>query len=563
MDATRRTEVDGVPVLLAPGAGPMRAGLVFRVGRADETAPTAGVTHLVEHLALHRHGGPGHDTNGMTGMTTTQFVAQGTPESVAAFLRDVCAGLRELPLDRLAVERRILGTEEENRADSVSQPLAVYRYGARDYGLAGLPEWGIHALTAEQVAEWARARFNRANAVLWIAGDDLPPELRLDLPDGQRWPLPSESSALPVTPAWFTGAAPAVVMDAPVPRTRASAAYASLLQRALFRQLRQDRGLSYTAAAAYTTDGRPHAFVTAVADGRPEQLGEVVDGFLAEVHRLAGTEADPAELEAVRTRELTALDRPDAEANLLPRRAVDLVCGYASPTTAELADGFRSLTAADVREVAAGVERSALLMVPRAAMRRSPAGFEAAPTLSRFAVTGTRHRSRIDPDTALVVGADGVSLIRPHGPSTVLFADCVAALRFPDGARHLIGPDAIGVSIEPTLFAAPKDLTSRIDAALPPHLLIDLPPRSDDAIPRPSRTTGLRARVRRLTGPARTRFDRFAMHRGGAKRTLLNIALTLAALVLAIIVTVTSQRPSGWLAVGGLAVFTWRRWYRR
>ncbi|WP_433074383.1 insulinase family protein [Dactylosporangium sp. CA-052675] len=451
MPATRRTEIDGVPVLLAPGGGPMRAGLVFRVGRADETAVTGGITHLVEHLALHRQGGLGHDANGLTGMTTTQFVTQGTPESVAAFLREVCAGLRELPLDRLGVEQRILGTEADNRADSVSQPLAVYRYGARDYGLAGLPEWGIHSLTAAQVAEWARTRFNRANAALWIAGDNIPPGLRLDLPDGDRWPLPPESSALPVTPAWFTGAAPAVVMNAPVPRTRAAAAYARLLDRALFRQLRQDRGLSYTAAAAYTTDGRPHAYVTAVADGRPAQLGEVLDDFLAEVHRLATTEADPAELEAVRARELAVLERADADANLLPRRATDLLCGYDAPTTAELIGGFRSLAAADVREAAAAAERSALLMAPRTGLGRPPAGFEAAPSYSRFAVTGTRHRSRTDPDTVLVVGADGVSVVRPHAPSTVLFTECVAALRFPDGARHLIGPDAIAVQIEPTL----------------------------------------------------------------------------------------------------------------
>lgn len=56
MSTTRRIEVDGIPVLLAPSAGQMRAGLMFRVGRADETLATNGVTHLVEDLAPHRHG---------------------------------------------------------------------------------------------------------------------------------------------------------------------------------------------------------------------------------------------------------------------------------------------------------------------------------------------------------------------------------------------------------------------------------------------------------------------------------------------------------------------------
>nr|WP_117212210.1 insulinase family protein [Allorhizocola rhizosphaerae] len=30
----------------------MAAGLVFRVGQADETLATHGISHLVEHLAL-------------------------------------------------------------------------------------------------------------------------------------------------------------------------------------------------------------------------------------------------------------------------------------------------------------------------------------------------------------------------------------------------------------------------------------------------------------------------------------------------------------------------------
>ena len=46
----RETEVDGVPTLLAPRNGPLAAGLTFRVGQADETLATAGITHLLEHL---------------------------------------------------------------------------------------------------------------------------------------------------------------------------------------------------------------------------------------------------------------------------------------------------------------------------------------------------------------------------------------------------------------------------------------------------------------------------------------------------------------------------------
>ncbi|WP_426504981.1 M16 family metallopeptidase [Dactylosporangium sp. McL0621] len=552
----RPAEVDGVPVLLAPYAGPMRAGLMFRVGRADETAATAGVTHLVEHLALHNQGGLEHDTNGMTGLTTTQFVTQGRPEAVAAFLHAVCAGLRALPLERLDVERQILRTEAEHRSEPMGVALALYRYGARGYGLPALPEWGTHRLTADDVAEWARTRFTRANAVLWIAGGDLPPGLRLDLPAGERHPLPPETSALPVTPAWFAQPIPAVVLEAPAPRTRAAAAYARLLERALFRELRQERGLSYVATAAYTTDGRPQARVTAMADGRPERLREVRDGFLAEVRRLATDDVPPEELEHVREHGLAALDRPDAEARLLPQRATSLLCGQSGGTADELRAGLRALTAADVRTVGAGVQRSALLMTPRLGLG-PPAGFEPAPTGSRFAVTGARHRSRAEPDTVLVLGADGVSVVRPEGPSTVLYDECVALLRFPDGGRNLLGPDGVGVPIEPALFRLPGDLPARLDAAVPASVHVDLPER--DETPRPPRTAGPRARARSAALAARVRWDRSALARGGLRRAGTPAALLLAGTASGVLAVALHARPLAWLAAVPFAVLLYRR----
>ncbi|MBT2467655.1 hypothetical protein J7E97_07175 [Streptomyces sp. ISL-66] len=108
------TTVDGVRTLLAhqPGPGPVTAGLLFRVGRADETLATSGITHLVEHLALHRHvppGDPHHD--GATAPAHTGFQVTGTPAEVVAYLNGVCASLRDLPVERLETEKEILRTE--------------------------------------------------------------------------------------------------------------------------------------------------------------------------------------------------------------------------------------------------------------------------------------------------------------------------------------------------------------------------------------------------------------------------------------------------------------------
>src|ERR1700745_2959007 len=46
------TEVDGVPLFWADAPGRGAAGLLFRVGRADESLAGAGVTHLVQELVL-------------------------------------------------------------------------------------------------------------------------------------------------------------------------------------------------------------------------------------------------------------------------------------------------------------------------------------------------------------------------------------------------------------------------------------------------------------------------------------------------------------------------------
>ncbi|MFF5228358.1 hypothetical protein [Dactylosporangium sp. NPDC000521] len=81
---------------------------------------------------------------------------------------------------------------------------------------------------------------------------------------------------------------------------------------------------------------------------------------------------------------------------------------------------------------------SALLMLPRG-VELPPAGFEAAPQLSRFSVGGKRLRSKVDPEVALVHATDGVSFNTPPGPATVLYDECVALLRWPDGARRLLG----------------------------------------------------------------------------------------------------------------------------
>ena len=127
-------EVDGVPVFWADLEGPLRAGLSFRVGRADETLARGGITPVVEHLVLHRIGQPLHAYQGQVESVVTTFATEGDEAAVSRFFETVCGSLVDLPFDRLGLERQVLAAEASTRSRHVADPLLPWRYGAATYG---------------------------------------------------------------------------------------------------------------------------------------------------------------------------------------------------------------------------------------------------------------------------------------------------------------------------------------------------------------------------------------------------------------------------------------------
>ncbi|GAA4987905.1 M16 family metallopeptidase [Kitasatospora paranensis] len=476
------TEVDGIETVLAPMSGPLRAGLMFRVGRADETLATAGITHLVEHLALHRHGLADFHYNGATAATETHFLVQGTPAEVVSYLNGVCAALRDLPLDRLDVEKEILRTEAAGRGTGSRLPL--WRHGAQSYGLLAFPEFGLHRIGAEEVTDWAAEWFTRQNCVLWITADELPEGLSLTLPEGERRAAPEATSALPQSPAYFTGEEAGVVLHAVVERSTAAQVFADLLGRALFRELRQEGGLSYQAAGDYSPRDGGSAVVTAVADALPAKREAVLGGFVDVLAALRMGRIEPAELDSVRNRALEELNSHETEAAGLPGLARDLLLGRPAVDRDRARAAVEALTVADMRRVAGEVWDAALLMTP-SGTSADWAGFHAAPTTSGERVAGRHWPSLAREGFGIVIGDDGVSMVGPDGQATVRYDACAAVLTLPDGARRLIGTDAITVDVEPTLYGIPAGEIARIDAALPPTAVVPLPARSADRIPQP------------------------------------------------------------------------------
>lgn len=476
--------VDGVPVLLAHQPGPVTAGLVFRVGRADETLATSGITRLVRHLALHRlgPGDPPDEDGPAPAATFTRFQVTGTPAEVAAHLNAVCAALRDLPVEPLETLKEIL-----RPAPTAPDPVgrsAQWRYGSRSYGLTGYAEVGLPHLTAEQVRDWARTRFTAGNAVLWITGDAVPEGLDLALPAGGRRPAPEATSALPALPARFPGDVGSVTLTSVLPRSTAASLFTELLGRELVRELHHDGGHAYAAAAQYLPRDAASATVVAHAEALPQHRDAMAGAFVDVLAKLRAGRIDPSDLEAVRASALARLDTPGLAAARLPARAADLLLDRPHRTVAEERAELEAVTAEALHGVAHALWAGTLLRAPRGSA--DGAGLAAAPTGSTQTVSGRAYPALDDPGTVLSVAAEGVGLAGPAGRITVRYAECSLMQAYPDGARHLVGHDGFTLTVEPTRFGIAAAELAPLDAGVPPSARIAMPPRPPARVPRPT-----------------------------------------------------------------------------
>jgi len=479
------TTVTGIPTLLAPREGLVTGGLMFRVGRSDETLATAGITHLVEHLALYPQNLSDVHHNGQTARTYTLFHATGTPEDVVAFLDGVCAALRDLPLHRLPTEKEILRTEAARRNDHSSlDALSLWRYGLQGPGLLGSAEEGLTLVGPDDVADWARTWFTRDNAILFVTGATLPDGLDLTLPTGRRMPVATPDELLPNKPAWFRGPGGGVIVDALVPRSAPSMLFSRVAQRVLFRELRQEGGLSYTVDCGYEPVDADRARVSLFADALPEKEDAVVGGMVDALAAMRAGHIDRADLDAARTLLHKETTGPDRGAAMLPSLAYNLLVGSRIQHPDDLRAEQDAVTLDDVVAVAELVWDDALAQVPRVGL--DWAGFTAAPLWSAAEVSGDAYPHLAEEGVALVLGPEGVSMRTPGGAVTVHYEDCVLMSAVPDGGRLLAGRDGFRIAVEPTLYRGltPTIVAAEIDPRVPSHLVQHRSPRPEDQIPR-------------------------------------------------------------------------------
>lgn len=279
--AISRSEIDGIPAFSVDGPRPFTAVLEFRVGLYDERLPERGITHLVEHLALFAQREAEIVFNGSVGPHLTTFWAQGHPDEVGAFLRDVAGSIHDLPFDRLAIEAEVLQREETMAGWSYPERLLWSYFGPFGPGAASASQFGLSWLGPEEIASWATRHFTRDNAAIVIVGEPSK-SWGLDLPSGEavHYRVPERVRRAPEKPTLFEtqdqGVTWAALMNDRKGTVEPELTIAlEIISKRLQDRLRHDLGQTYSVFQGWQRLDEDHLIASHGFDADPQQSREV------------------------------------------------------------------------------------------------------------------------------------------------------------------------------------------------------------------------------------------------------------------------------------------------
>lgn len=475
-------ELDGVPVLAADPAmgGHLQATLLFGVGRADETILNAGITHLIEHLALTDVRHRPYYWNGSVTAVSTRFVVRGSPADITSFLGHVTRALAALPMDRAAATLRVLAVEgEHRRPGDVDHELSL-RLGPTGAGTAGWPEYGLRRVQPEDVVQWAATHFTAANAVLCVTGA-LPTKLRLDaLPPGERTARPAPALLPHPARPWVPARTDRVSVSVVAGEQRALTAAMRIAQRRALDAFRHREAISYSVLASAHRIGGGLSLHHLSADGGRRSGVRLHDGLGSLMEHLATAGPTPAELDeirAVRAFELAERQRPARE---MVDAAERHLLGLPYVTAREADQAWAAMTPSDVAQAVAGATPTLWSRGPEEMGEIRP-NWTFHGRWSRARVAGhayqpVRGRER----GTLYVGPEGVTweMDATHG-RTVLWRNVVARIDDGRGLRELLSGDGTSVIIAPWSWVGGEGLTAEVDRRVGPAISVPLPAAAD------------------------------------------------------------------------------------
>lgn len=464
--APASTSLGGLRTFHNPVDGVVRAALAFRVGWADETLATHGLGHLIEHIVLAPLGQPTFTWNGTTSADRMTFYCQGTDEQVAWFLNAVAANIRNLPLQHLDVERRILRTEACHRSGGLAGLHDLWRWGTQGFGLGAYEEFGLAFLPAASISAWASRFLTAENGVLWTTGS-LPPAL--ELPHGEpRQPVEPDFWRATPTPSRFVADVQTVSFSAELRVGQWAGLVAWLLEQRLMARLRYSEGLAYGVQVDVSDAGRGLRRILLSIDGLPDSMPSVVLGAQDVLNTLA--REGPTNLELQRFAEMYR-EAEHGELGVvseLARHADSVLSGQPLRTWESIAAELDAQTPESVRASVAAMAASMLWCLPPGI---DIPGVPAAPLGSLDRLIGTRFTPPIGQlqTSYLNVSAEGITLVDETVDQqiTIRWAQCTAALSYDDGARVLFGRDGFCMNLFPERWARFDELQRYVDQHLP------------------------------------------------------------------------------------------------
>jgi len=477
-------EVAGLPCYwVDSGRNTLSASLIFRVGMVDETLPTTGWLHLVEHLALHgREKGALH-VNGSTSLLTTQFDFHGPREAVLECLSDVITWLTDPDVSRLPAEARVLRAESEYRGSGDSALALLQRYGARGPGLAGYSEPGLTRADEHGLRDIVARLFVAANGVLAL--DGAPPATLPVLPTGHRLALPQRPSGESSDPAAYITQG-RLVLSGEVPRTLPAMFVPHVLQDMLRRDLREKAQGAYAPWGSYEAVDADVAIAFCGSDIAASLMPDVVHHVTSGLDALGRNGPIEGVVEDAVASASQSLRDPMQAPGMAWRAALRDLAGHPPQTPAQYAEELAAVTRADVAALIPGFADSLLLGVPGQATWRDEFPMLSLPSV-RGRPSGSRHRSRGFPQDRSVLAIDGEHLqVASDGVvQRIAFAEVAGIFANEDGRRRVVDHAGWGITVEPTLWRNGTRAVELLDSRVPPELRMHFPRRDDDTIPRP------------------------------------------------------------------------------
>lgn len=479
-----QTDRDGLAVFRIDGSGLTTASLVFHVGLIDEDFVTAGITHLVEHLVMHRTPRTVANVNATVTPEFTEFWVRGSAPVVAEHLAAVFDAVRSLhesvDAEHLRLERGVLSAEH-----SGGTPLGipyVERYGLTGPGLLASGPVALDGIAPEEVVAWVRRFLVCGNAALTVLGP-MPEGVDTTLPDGPRHTRSEPELLREVAPMQVVTDLPGVLYGMELPRFPGSSALERIITERLTSHVRTGLGSSYSVQSESLVLDDARAFAVFAVDCAPGRDREVAVAGLSELRRIADQGPDQADLDHDIAAFEELLADPEFGSALLFAAAFGYLQGIEPRLSSdEHLTAMRALTGEQVRDAVRSGLRSLVVAHsgPEPLTEADSGGAELpiAPPCTGPEIQGralSRRLGRGVPRSArLIYNDDAVALVHEGEWHTIALRD-VVGMGTAAEARYLVSRTGCTFYVTPREFRGADQVVAWLDRQVPARLHYRLP----------------------------------------------------------------------------------------